>query len=66
MKPVNDEPVGLSWPRGTPSAQRKPSRENEERRVSFFSFKLTIAWWRLLHMPVKNFNQKWVDPHSQP
>ena len=44
----------------------KPLKENEEDRVSLWAFKSTKAWWRLIHVPIKIFNQKWVDSYSQP
>ena len=43
----------------------KPSEDNEEDRVSMWVFKSTNAWWRLIHMLIEIFNQKWVDPYSQ-
>ena len=30
------------------------------------AFKLTIAWWRLLHVPTEIFGQQWVEPYSYP
>ena len=44
----------------------KPSKDNEEDRVSMWVFKSTNAWWRHIHVPIKKFIQKWVDPYSQP
>ena len=42
----------------------KPLKENEEDRVSLQVFKSTNAWWRLIHVPIKIFNQQWVNPYS--
>ena len=44
----------------------KPSKENEEDRVSLQVFKSTNAWWRLIHMPIKILNQQRVDLYSSP
>ena len=35
-------------------------------RVSLWAYKLTNAWWKLIHVPIKIFNQQWVDLHSSP
>ena len=44
----------------------KPSKDNEEDRVSLQVLKSTNAWWRLIHMPIEIFSQQWVEPYSYP